>query len=70
MAPWVDVTPGVVLREIDIVRWESETAEQANRDFGLESIPYTRVYDKSGRFLGSVDGADLDAVKALVKKGL
>lgn len=70
MAPWVDKTPGVVVRKIDIVSWESEAAEQATREFGVDAIPYTRVYDKTGKFLGAVQGSDFEAVRSLAVKGL
>lgn len=71
LAPWVESTDGVVLRKIDIVDWDSAAAEQMNRDFDdVDSIPYTRVYDRSGNFLGAVGGADTEGVQALVRRGL
>ena len=66
MAPWVRKTDGVVLRKIDIVDWKSEAARQMTGEFGAEGIPYVRVYDKSGRFVGEVSGDDFPAVQGLV----
>ncbi|MBI2932789.1 MAG: hypothetical protein HYY16_14170 [Planctomycetes bacterium] len=70
MARWIPETAGVVLRKVDIVDWESDAAQQTIADFKIEGIPYTRVYDKAGRLLGEVRGADSEAVRALVQKGL
>ena len=69
MAPWVKSQEGVAWQRIDIKSWNSAEARQANAEFHLEAIPYTRVYDKTGKFLGDVTGSDIEAIKRLVEKG-
>lgn len=68
MAPWVKKTDGVVLRKIDIVNWKSDAAKQMAADFGAEGIPYVRVYDKSGQFVGEVSGDDFAAIRGWVER--
>jgi thiol-disulfide isomerase/thioredoxin len=56
--------PGVVVRKVDVVDWNSPVAKQ----YGITTIPYFRVYDGSGKLVGAVSGADTDTVKQLVNK--
>ncbi len=57
-------------RKIDIVAWESDAAQQAHSEYGMNGIPYVRVYGKSGDFLGDVVGADFEGIKQLAEQGL
>ena len=66
MAPWVRSTPGIAWQKIDIKSWDSAAARQANAEFKLESIPYTRIYDKAGKFVGHVSGSQIREIQALV----
>ena len=56
----------VALRKVDIVTWKTAAAKQVTGDYGIEGIPYVRVYDPSGDFVGAVEGNDVDKVRALL----
>jgi copper chaperone CopZ len=57
--------PDISLRRIDIGRWDNAAASQITRQ-GASSLPYVRVYDPSGRLLGS--GGMWDELLALIEK--
>src|SRR5213595_32741 len=54
--------PEIALRKIDIVNWKSAVARQYN----INSIPQVNVYNRDGRLVGTVVGADVDKVKSYV----
>jgi thiol-disulfide isomerase/thioredoxin len=54
--------PEIALRKIDIVNWKTAVAQQ----FNVHSIPQVNVYDRSGRLVGTVLGADFEKVKSYV----
>jgi thioredoxin 1 len=54
--------PEVALRKIDIVNWRTAVAQQ----FNIHSIPQVNIYDRSGRLVGTVVGADFEKVKTYV----
>jgi thioredoxin 1 len=54
--------PQVALRKIDIVNWRTPVAQQ----FNIHSIPQVNVYDRGGRLVGTVVGADIDEIKRYV----
>ena len=54
--------PEIALRKIDIVNWRTAVAQQ----FKIYSIPQVKVYDRSGRLVGTVRGVDLEKVKSYV----
>jgi thioredoxin 1 len=54
--------PQVALRKIDIVNWRTPVAQQ----FNIHSVPQVNVYNRAGRLVGTVFGADFDQVKAYV----
>ena len=37
--------PDVAVRRINVGKWDNAAARQATREFGLEALPYVRVYD-------------------------
>lgn len=55
-------------RRVDIGKWDNEAAKQATREFHAEALPYIRVYDANGRFVGSVTGGMWDEVLAMIAK--
>jgi thiol-disulfide isomerase/thioredoxin len=59
--------PDVAVRKVDLLDWSSAAAKQAKRDHGVEGIPYLRVYDPRGRFLGEVSGNRIFALEALLE---
>ena len=52
----------IALRKIDIVNWKTAVARQ----FNVHSIPQANVYDRAGSLIGTVVGADIDAIKRYV----
>jgi thiol-disulfide isomerase/thioredoxin len=58
----VRTDPEIALRKIDIVNWKTAVARQ----FNVYSIPQANVYDRAGSLVGTVVGADIDAIKRYV----
>jgi copper chaperone CopZ len=58
----------LALRRIDIGKWDNEAAKQATREFSAEALPYIRVYDTRGKYVGSVTGGMWDEVLAMIAK--
>jgi thioredoxin 1 len=54
--------PQVALRKIDIVNWRTPVAQQ----FNIHSVPQVNVYNRGGRLVGTVVGADIDEIKRYV----
>jgi thiol-disulfide isomerase/thioredoxin len=54
--------PEIALRKIDIVNWKTAVVRQYN----ISSIPQVNVYNRDGRLVGTVVGADIDKVKTYV----
>jgi thiol-disulfide isomerase/thioredoxin len=54
--------PQIALRKIDIVNWKTPVAQQ----FNIHSIPQVNVYDRGGRLVGTVMGADVGKVRSYV----
>src|SRR5437016_5182041 len=54
--------PEIVLRKIDIVNWKTAVVKQYN----IHSVPQVNVYNRGGRLVGTVVGADVDKVRSYV----
>ena len=54
--------PEVALRKIDIIDWKSPVALQYN----VRSIPQVSVYNRRGNLVGTVNGANVEKVRAYV----
>jgi len=54
--------PEIALRKIDIVNWNTAVVKQ----FNIHSIPHVNVYNRGGRLVGTVVGADVDKVKSYI----
>src|SRR5438874_12525224 len=54
--------PEIALRKVDIVNWNTAVVRQYN----IHSIPHVNVYNRGGRLVGTVVGADVDKVKSYV----
>jgi thioredoxin 1 len=54
--------PEIALRKIDIVNWKTAVVRQYN----IHSIPQVNVYNRSGRLVGTVVGANAQEVKRYV----
>jgi thioredoxin 1 len=53
--------PDVVLRKVDVDQNAALSAQ-----YGVRSIPLILVYDKAGKQVGKITGADVEGVKRLV----
>jgi thiol-disulfide isomerase/thioredoxin len=56
--------PDVALRKIDIVNWKTPVVQQ----FNVHLIPQVNIYDRSGRLVGTVVGADFEKIKGYVSQ--
>jgi thioredoxin 1 len=54
--------PEIALRKIDIIDWKSPVALQYN----VRSIPQVSVYNRRGNLVGTVNGANVEKVRAYV----
>ena len=54
--------PEIALRKIDIVNWKTAVVKQYN----IRSIPQVNIYNRGGRLVGTVVGADIQEVKRYV----
>jgi copper chaperone CopZ len=62
---YMTLHPGIALRRVDIGKWDNSAARQITRQ-GAASLPYVRVYDRSGKLVGS--GGMWDEILALLDK--
>lgn len=60
--------PKVAVRRVDVGKWDNAAAKQATSEFRVESLPYVRVYDANGKFVGAQTGGSWDRVLKLVEK--
>ena len=54
--------PEIALRKIDIVNWKTAVAQQ----YHVGTIPQVNIYNRTGRLIGTVVGADAEEVKRYV----
>lgn len=52
----------LVLRKVDIVKWDSAVARQ----FGIQAIPFIQVYDRRGNKIGELTGFNLARFESLL----
>ena len=64
----VAANPKLAVRRINLGKWDNAAARQATSDFRLEALPYVRVYDAKGKFVGAETGGMWDRVLKLVDK--
>ena len=65
----VEQNPDVILRKVDIVNWESAATQQADREFGIKTIPHVRIFGKKGDLIADVTGVDVAAIEDAIRKG-
>lgn len=56
----MNAKPGMALRRVNVGKWDNAAARQATSEFRLEALPYVRVYDARGKFVGDVTGGSWD----------
>jgi copper chaperone CopZ len=64
----VKANPDVAVRRVNVGKWDNEAAKQATSDFRLEALPYVRVYDAKGKFVGAVTGGGWEDVLKTIEK--
>ena len=64
----VKANPDVAVRRVNVGKWDNEAARQATSEFQLEALPYVRVYDARGKFVGAVTGGSWDAILKTIEK--
>lgn len=61
---YVNDDPDLVLRKIDIVKWNTAVTQQ----YDIHSVPTVNVYDRKGQLLGQINGFDEGKFQQLIKK--
>jgi copper chaperone CopZ len=64
----VKANPDIAVRRVNVGKWDNDAARQATREFRLEALPYVRVYDAKGKFVGAVTGGSWDDVLKTIEK--
>lgn len=59
----------VVLRQVDIVSWETDAWKQASSEFKSRGIPLLAIFDGKGVYHGTVPG-DIQAIEQAIMKAL
>ena len=60
--------PNLAVRRVNVGKWDNPAAKQATSAFRVESLPYVRVYDARGKFIGAETGGMWDKILKLVEK--
>jgi thiol-disulfide isomerase/thioredoxin len=58
----------LALRKVDVVDWKSDLAKQLTKDYKVPALPFTLIFNEKGELAGRVEGNNIEAVEALVKK--
>ncbi len=58
--------PGLALREVDILEWDSALGKQLTSEFNMPSLPFTLVFDSHGKRIGKVVGNRIEELEAIV----
>ncbi len=64
----VQANPRLAVRRVNVGKWDNAAAKQATSAFRVESLPYVRVYDTRGKFVGAETGGAWDRIVKLVEK--
>lgn len=58
--------PKLAVRRVNVAKFDNPAGKQAAQEFGIRAIPYVRVYDTRGRFLGEDRDGNWENILALV----
>jgi thiol-disulfide isomerase/thioredoxin len=64
----VKANPGIAVRRVNVGKWDNDAAKQATREFRVEALPYVRIYDAKGKFVGAVTGGSWDEILKTLQK--
>jgi copper chaperone CopZ len=60
--------PNLAVRRVDVGKWDNAAARQATSEFRAAALPYVRVYDAAGKFVGAETGGSWDRIVKLIDK--
>ncbi len=60
--------PGLALRKVDLVSWESELAKQLTKAYKLPALPFTLIFDDKGKLVAKIEGNEIEKVRYSLKK--
>ena len=60
--------PKLAVRRVNVAKFDNAAGEQAISEFRLRAIPYVRVYDAQGKFVGDDTGGSWEKILELVEK--
>lgn len=60
--------PNLVLREVDILKWDSDLGQQLTKEYEMPSLPFTLIFNDKGQLLGTVIGNNIEEVEAIISK--
>lgn len=60
--------PNLAVRRVDVGKWDNAAARQATSEFRAAALPYIRVYDAAGKFVGAETGGSWDRIVKLIDK--
>jgi thioredoxin 1 len=58
----------LALRKVDVVDWKSDLAKQLTKDYKVPALPFTLIFNEKGELAGRVEGNNIEAVEAVIKK--
>jgi thiol-disulfide isomerase/thioredoxin len=68
LGAWLSDVPGLSVRKIDILDWDSDVAQQHLTD--VKQLPYFVVYGKDGREVGRLDGFTESGLRGLIDRAV
>jgi len=64
----LQANPRIAVRRVNVGRWDNAAAKQATREFQLKALPYVRVYDASGKFVGEQTSGKWNEIVQLIER--
>lgn len=59
---------GIAVRRVNVAQFDNAAGKQAVKDFHMRAIPYVRVYDAKGGFVGADTGGTWGEILKLIDK--
>ena len=56
----------LALVKVDLVDWKSPIAKQLTNQYQLPALPFTLVFNDSGKLIGKIEGNNIEAVKTVI----
>jgi thiol-disulfide isomerase/thioredoxin len=60
--------PGIAVRRVNVAQFDNDAGKQAVKAFHMRAIPYVRVYDAQGGFVGADTGGTWGEILKLIEK--